>query len=113
MRVWVHKNVSQILAAIEFSSGEIARKTLPVGKGFTGDINSGHSYKTWTNLATATTFLTADRHHWHVNFRPTGLGLGPILRVAHNSELTRFKLIIDLDWNVSILCTIYLEPGWE
>ena len=30
-----------------------------------------------------------------MNSRLIGLGLGPILRVAHNSELTRFEVIID------------------
>ena len=37
--VWVlHKNVSQILATIDSSSGEFARKTLSVMKSFTGNI---------------------------------------------------------------------------
>ena len=36
-----HKNVSQILVTIYFSSGEIARKTLSAKKSFTGNINLG------------------------------------------------------------------------
>ena len=43
VRVCVHKNVSQILATIDFSSGEIARKTLLVQKSFTGNINLGQT----------------------------------------------------------------------
>ena len=39
----LHKNVSKILATIEFSSGEIARKTLSYRKSFTGNINLGQT----------------------------------------------------------------------
>ena len=39
----LHKNVSQILATIDFSSGEIAGKSLSVRKNFIGDINLGQT----------------------------------------------------------------------
>ena len=52
MCVWVlHKNIFQILATIDFSSGEIARRTLLVGKSFTGNINVDQTFiklgQTW------------------------------------------------------------------
>ena len=37
----VHKNVSQILATIDFFNGEIAEKSLSVRKNFMGNINLG------------------------------------------------------------------------
>ena len=40
-------------------------------------------------------FLVADRYHSYKNYRSTGLGIGPILRVVYKSELTHFKLIVD------------------
>ena len=38
-----HKNVCQILATINFSSGEIDEKFLSVWKNFIGDINLGQT----------------------------------------------------------------------
>ena len=39
----LHKNVSQILATINFSSGEIDGKSLSIWKNFIGNINSGQT----------------------------------------------------------------------
>ena len=39
----LHKNFSQILAIIDFSSREIARKTLSVRKNIIGNINLGQT----------------------------------------------------------------------
>ena len=39
----LHKNVSQMLATINFSSGEIARKTLSVKKNFISNVNLGQT----------------------------------------------------------------------
>ena len=39
----VHKNVTQILATVDFSSIEIARKTLSARKNIMGDINLGQT----------------------------------------------------------------------
>ena len=44
----LHSNVSQVLATINFSSGEIARKTLSARKNFIGNINLGQtSHLNW------------------------------------------------------------------
>ena len=49
--VWaLHKIVSQILATINFSSGEIARKTLSVGNNFTGTCNINLGQTSHLNL---------------------------------------------------------------
>ena len=41
--VGLHRNISQILAIIDFSSKEIARKTLSVSKNIIGNINLGQT----------------------------------------------------------------------
>ena len=39
----LHKNVSKIFVTIDFSSGQIANKTLSVRKNFTGYVNLGQT----------------------------------------------------------------------
>ena len=62
----VHKNVSKILATINFSSGEIDGKFLSVWKNFIGNINLNQTSRlNLDKLASARTFLIADRHRSH------------------------------------------------
>ena len=74
----LHKNVSQILAITDFSSGHIVGETLAVKKNIIGNINLGqtteHVVKTQTNLASATTFLIADRYRSHKLYVETSQG---------------------------------------
>ena len=62
----LHKNVSHILATINFLSGEIAEKTLSVRKNFIGNINLGQtSHLNLNKFGIGNDVPFADRHCWH------------------------------------------------
>ena len=57
------KNVFQILAIIDFSSGEITGETLSVRENIIGNINSDRTSRLNSENLASATFLIADRHH--------------------------------------------------
>ena len=92
----LHKNVSQILATIDFFKQRHYWKNLV----------SKEEYYRQHNFEPNKSFKLGQigrrqLHSWlligtiRVNYRPTRLGLGLILRVIYISEPTHFKLIID------------------
>ena len=97
----VHKNVSKILATINFSSGDTDGKFLSVWKNFIGNINLGQTSRLNFKLVFKQIWHPQG-HSWlpigtvRINYTPTHLGQDPILRVVCIIERTHFKLIIDL-----------------
>ena len=92
----LHKNVSQILAIIDFFKQRNYRKNLL----------SKEEYYRQHNFEPNKSFKLGQirRRQLHsrlpigticINYRPTRLGLGSILRVIYIGERTNFKLIID------------------
>ena len=91
----LYKSDSQILATIDFSCRQIARKTLSVRKNFTGNINLSQTSRLNLDkfgIGNDIPVIT-DRHC----SQTIGLMVaqGSILRVVHSSKFTHFNLIID------------------
>ena len=94
----LRKNVSQILAIIDFFKQRNYRKSLASKE----EYYRQHNFKP-NKLFKFEQIWRRQLHSWlpigtiRRNYRssPTRLGLGPILRVIYISERTHFKLIID------------------